>query len=137
MKEDKSCYLPQADHLLPDYLRYAPPYSNYQLPPVHARKEAEQPSLQQASQHNQLKAPNIVIHGFHDLHHFLSWFQIDARHPLIFPAGQERSIKQERGCIIISGFLDLEDFLAWFSHDHSRRPPMKPLSKRTNDAEDY
>ncbi len=58
---------------------------------------------------------DIVIMGFRDLRHFLSWYNIRADYPLIFPATQTRSIRRIGDCIILSGFNDLQDFLRWAS----------------------
>lgn len=54
--------------------------------------------------------PCIVVRGFRDLHHFLSWFHIHLQQPIIFPANQGRYVKQEMDCITICGFSNLKIF---------------------------
>lgn len=68
------------------------------------------------------QTPCIIVRGFSDLSHFLSWFQIDVQQPLIFPSNQDRYIKQDHDCITICGYENLEEFLVSFAPDGNRRP---------------
>ena len=103
--------------------------NNY--PSIASTTGQDQPIGNEALSKVSENTPCIVVRGFSDLHHFLSWFQIDVQHPLIFPCNQERYIKQERECITICGYENLEAFLACFARDGGRRPTVPLVSMKT------
>lgn len=84
-------------------------------------------------QHARSNPPCIVIKGFASVHAFLSWFNITAPQPLIYPAEQGRSIRLLHDCIIICGFADLDEMLNWFGGTDFQRPvvPLKITDKNS------
>lgn len=75
----------------------------------HLSEEYEMPSRSQPD------TPSIVIKGFGNLPHFLSWFQIELHDSALQMIQSMQCVHAKGDCIVISGFSDLNAFISFFS----------------------